>query len=152
MFKLKIVVTLMCVIFLVGCNYLNKNEFIELNTNLESQDDVYDLGEFLSKFVEKMYAPKSQTDVDIAVGNAIEIVDEVAMFHFLISLPKEINSDSCVEIEEVSYNSNIEGDSIIVNNIIIRFKLYSSKNNFTQKYVRFDFTDNLVTSIDGYSM
>lgn len=153
MLKCIIVLSLVCVLLFAGCNSPKESEPIVAKTTLEYNDLELDyICHFLSNFVEKMYAPKSQNDIDLAVANAVEIIDTTAMFHFLISLPKEINKDSFVEIQQVSYNIKIEEDINIIDNIIIRFNLYLSKNNSIPKYVRFDFDENnIVTDIKWYS-
>lgn len=112
---------------------------------------IEELCEFLADFTEKLYAPKSQTDIDVAVGDAIGVIDVTAMFHFLLSLPKEINQEKYVKITHISYGIG-DGASDLTSNIIVAFDLYLHENYSTSKYVRFDFDDeNVITKIKEYS-
>lgn len=119
------------------------------NSELTSQNNTMSLVElcdFTSNFVEKVYAPKNQEDIDKAVGDGIEIIDTTAMFHFLIKLPKEIDKESYVNILNVSYGTS-DGAEDLTSNLIVRFELYAN-NKLTNKYVRFDFNDEyIITSI-----
>lgn len=152
--KCKIVIGLLCTL-LVGCSFDDEHIVppvtqlqAEFNNSTveEYENTLVELCDFLSYFVEKTYAPKSQNDIDVSVGNAIEIIDLTTMFHFLISLPKEMNQDSYVDILQVSYAY----DSDFISNIIIKFDLYLAGNPST-KYVRFDFDDdNMITNIQEY--
>lgn len=148
-----LIIGILC-IFLIGCSKTNEptapTESTAPQIDIENvdtlADSIVELSDFLSYFVEKTYAPKSQTDIDTAVGNAVDIIDPTALFYFLRSLPKEINKESYVDISQVSYDLSEPNPSII-----IRFELYLSTKYSTPKYVRFDFNeDNMITNIQEY--
>lgn len=151
-FKRNIIIIL-SLIFLVGCSSSNVAIISPTTPEIIEYNDmsIEDLCDFLASFTEKVYAPKSQEDIDVAVGNAIGIIDTTAIFHLLLALPKEIDQNKFVEITHISYGIS-DGASDFTSNIIITFDLYSSKNFSTQKYVRFDLNDdNIITKIKEYS-
>lgn len=152
MFNLKRnIAIILLLIFLVGCSSPNIAIISSTTTNTTKDDmSVEELCGFLSNFTEKVYAPKCQEDIDVAVGDAIGIIDTTAMFHLLLALPKEINQDKFVKITNISYGIS---DGAIDSNssIIIAFDLYSSKNSSTPRYIRFDLNlDNIVIDIQEY--
>lgn len=139
-FKIILVIGILCTI-LVGCNF-NSKEDVSQTDDVSTQE----LCVFLCNFVQKTYAPSSQSDIDEVVGDAIGVIDTTVLFHYLLSLSKEIDKDKYVEILQVSYGKS-DGSSDYNPNIIVRFNVHMSNGAIQSRYIRFDL--NELNSIVG---
>lgn len=136
MIKVKTIIAIgMLCFLLVGCGS-NLKENVSQTTDISTNE----LCTFLCTFIQKTYAPSSQTDIDEAVGDAIGIIDTVVLFHYLNSLSKEIDKDKYVKITQVSYGVR-EGSSDAAPNIIVRFNIHLSSGDIQSQYIRFDLND-----------